>query len=391
MVEGGAIWGSDGPLDSVSADADAPAMASVSKTSVGTWQCRYRTPEGSSRKQTFKTRGEAQRFAREVEGAKDRGQYVDPRDGRITLGDYAETWMGTRLHRPRTAARTRSDLRTHILPRLGHRPMGAIRHSEVQGLVRAMSETSAPASVKNVSITLASIFTAAVADGVIGSSPCTGVTIPRVPKRRMVLPSPEEVHAVADAMPERYRVAVLLGAGAGLRIGETLGLRLEDVDFLRRELTVTHQLSPEGALVAPKSLESTRTVPLGDVVLEALSAHCGAFPGPMLITTTKGNPVRRSRWGEMWRPTLQRAGLSFRYHDLRHFYASALIDGGYSAVAVAKVMGHASALITLDVYGHLWPDANDVPRTALDAVLERSCPSRVPGEPLMGKSAGQDG
>jgi integrase len=210
----------------------------------------------------------------------------------------------------------------------------------------------------------------------------------------MVLPSPEEVYALSDAVPERYRVAALLGAGAGLRAGEALGLARTDVDFLRRELTVTHQLLPDGALALPKSEESRRTVPLGDVVLEALSAHVAAYPpaeSGLLLTTTRGNPVRRSKWGEMWRATCARVGLDYRYHDLRHFYASALIDGGYSVVAVQRVLGHASARITLDVYGHLWPDANDVPRTALDAVLDRrSCPSGVSGSSSIRISAGQE-
>jgi integrase len=125
-----------------------------------------------------------------------------------------------------------------------------------------MSECLAPASTKNAFVTLSSIFASALADGVIATSPCAKVTVPRVPKRRMVLPSPEEVHAPTDAMPERYRVAALLGAGAGLRVGEALGLALTDVDFLRRELTVTHQLLPDGAFAVPKSEESRRRVPL---------------------------------------------------------------------------------------------------------------------------------
>lgn len=227
-------------------------MASITKTTTGTWQVRYRTPDGDSRKRSFATRGQASRFSREVESSKDRGAYVDPRDGRITLADYAKTWMATQVHRPSTAARITSNLRAHILPRLGHRPIAAVRHSEVQGLVRAMSECLAPASTKNAFVTLSSIFASALADGVIATSPCAKVTVPRVPKRRMVLPSPEEVHALTDAMPERYRVAALLGAGAGLRVGEALGLALTDVDFLRRELTVTHQLLPDGALAVPK-------------------------------------------------------------------------------------------------------------------------------------------
>jgi hypothetical protein len=91
-------------------------MASIVKTRTGTWQVRYRTPEGASRKATFATRGEAARYSREVESTKDRGSYVDPKGGRITLADYAWSWMDTKVHRPTTVARLTSNLRAHILP-----------------------------------------------------------------------------------------------------------------------------------------------------------------------------------------------------------------------------------------------------------------------------------
>ncbi len=201
--------------------------------------------------------------------------------------------------------------------------------------------------------------------------------------------------ALADALPDRYGVAALLAAGAGLRIGEALGLGVGSVDFLRRELKVTRQLDQDGRFVEAKSDESMRTIPLGDVVLEALSVHIASFdPGPegVILTTSWGNPVRRSKWGDAWRAAMVTSGLSYRVHDLRHFYASALIDGGYSVVAVQRVLGHASARITLDIYGHCWPDPNDVPRTAIDAVLRnwRSCPSGVPGPESVGKVAGRE-
>jgi integrase len=115
-------------------------------------------------------------------------------------------------------------------------------------------------------------------------------------------------------------------------------------------------------------------VPLADIVLDALAEHLRSFPvGPrgLLVTYSDGCPVRRNRFGAMWRQSIARAGLSegVRYHDLRHHFASALIAGGCSVKVVQKALGHASARETLDTYGHLWPDSEDLTRRSIDAAF----------------------
>ena len=124
-------------------------------------------------------------------------------------------------------------------------------------------------------------------------------------------------------MPDRYRIAGVLAAGAGLRQGEVLGLTVDRVNFLRRELRVDRQMvTPahgEPALGPVKSNASIRTVPLADAVLEALAGHLSAFPaGPdgLVVTYVDGRPVRRNRFGAMWRQSQAGVGLPHRYHDL---------------------------------------------------------------------------
>ena len=91
-----------------------------------------------------------------------------------------------------------------------------------------------------------------------------------------------------------------------------------------------------------------------------------------MVTYIDGRPVRRNRFGAMWRQSVARAGLpTFRYHDLRHHFASALIAGGCSVKVVQKALGHASAKVTLDTYGHIWPDSEDLTRRAIDQALGR--------------------
>ncbi len=372
-------------------------MASIDRHSNGRWRARWRTPEGASRSEIFDRKLDAQRKIRDVEHDKDRGAYVDTAAGRTTLGAYAEDWLASRVHRPSTTARVASDLRTHVLPRLGDRSLSQLRHSEIQAAVKAWSAVLSPASVANVYRTVSAICAAAVRDRAIGANPCEGVVLPRRPAGEVVVPAVDQVRTLIDAMPERYRVAGVLAAGAGLRQGEALGVTVDRIDFLRRRLVVDRQMvtppSGEPTLALPKSDASHRKVPLADPVLEALADHLRRFPpgdDGLVLTYHDGRPVRRNRFGAMWRQSCARAGLAFRYHDLRHHFASLLIAGGESVVAVQRVLGHASAKVTLDTYGHLFPDAEDHTRGVLNAVLSSWCVTSVsPTAGEQDKTAGQ--
>ena len=175
---------------------------------------------------------------------------------------------------------------------------------------------------------------------------------------------------------------MLLGAGAGLRLGEALGLGVEQVEFLPRQLRVERQLltpsAGEPSFGKPKTPSSVRTVPLGDEVLNGLAAHLAAYPVGelgLIVTDDDGRPIRRSKWGHIWSRVAQKAGApEVRFHDLRHYFASALISAGCSVKAVQSALGHASATETPDTYSHLWPSDDDRTRTAIDLALRSSGP-----------------
>lgn len=341
------------------------------------WEVRYRDPEGKQRARLFDRRVDAERFVATTTADMVRGSYIDPSAGRVTFGEYVEAWLTSRVHRASTASRVESDLRLHVLPHLGRRPIAQIRHSEIQGWVRGRSEVLSPGSVENAYRTVAAVFRSAIRDRILAANPCEGVTLPRQSRAEVVPPTVDEVRTLLAAMPDRYRVAGVLAAGAGLRLGEALGLTVDRVDFLRRQARVDRQLiTPdrgEPHFGPPKSEASTRTVPLADVVLEGIAEHLRRFPaGPdgLVVTYIDGRPVRRNRFGAMWRQSIARAGIGeHRFHDLRHHFASALIAGGCSVKVVQKALGHASARETLDTYGHLWPDSEDLTRRAIDQAL----------------------
>jgi len=183
---------------------------------------------------------------------------------------------------------------------------------------------------------------------------------------------------VADAVPARWRALVLMAAGTGLRQGELFGLTVRAVDFLRRTMRVDQQLVlVRGApkMGPPKTAASYRTVPLPCVVVDALAAHLARWPADgdlgLVFTTQNGQPIRRSRFHETWTRAIAAAGVpeGTRFHSFRHFYTSLLIAAGESVKVVQARLGHASATETLDIYGHLWPDAEDRTRDAVDAAF----------------------
>jgi integrase len=360
------------------------------------WLARWRDPAGVQRKRAFDRRVDADRFLIEVAADLARGAYVDPRGGRVTVREYGEGWRSAQVHRATTAAQVESHLRRHVYPTFGDRPLGSVRPSEVQGWVRGLEQHLAPATIQVVYSFVAGIFRAAVRDRLIAVSPCVDVRLPKPEPKRVEPLATDKVEALIAAMPERYQALVVLAAGTGLRQGEAFGLEVGGVDFLRRTLEVRQQLvtmpGKPPYLAPPKTPSSYRTVPLPQVVVDALAAHLAAFPtvpveildathkpepksrqAALVFTAAAGVPVRRTRFSPIWRPAATTAGLGdgVTFHDLRHYYASLLIRHGESVKAVQRRLGHKSAVETLDTYSHLWPDSEDRTREAVDAVLGR--------------------
>jgi integrase len=356
------------------------AMASVRKWK-GSWQARYRGPDGRQHSRSFDRKVDAERFLTTMEAAKLRGDWVDPAHGRRHFGEVAREWQAAQVHRPSTREQVEFHLRKHILPSFAERPIAAVRPSEVQAWVKGRSSVLAPATVEVAYRYLAAIFRFAVEDGLITTTPCRNIKLPKIERLPVEPLTTEQVWALIDAMPERYRALVILAAGSGLRQGEALGLTVPRVDFLRRSLRVEEQLLlltyQPPYLAPPKTAASRRVVPLPPIVLESLAAHIAAFPpGPwqLVFTDEKGGPILRNRFSErVFRPAANAAGLpkGRTFHDLRHYYASLLIRHGESVKVVQSRLGHASAKETLDTYSHLWPDSEDRTRQAVETVLRR--------------------
>ncbi len=340
---------------------------------VKVWDVRYRAPDGKQRRETKRTKGEADRRAAIVEADKHRGQWVDHSD-RTTVAEYAMAWAAARPHRPTTARRVSSLIEVHIAStRLGDRRLSAVRPSEVQAWATDRAQVLAPSTLRSLVGLLRSVYGAAVLDRLVAASPVVKVQLPRHERARVVPLTVDQVQALADAMPARYRAMVVVQAGLGLRVGELLALKVGSVDFLRRAVRVEEQFAPKAKEVSePKTPRSRRTVPLPAVVADALAAHLATYPpGPagFLFTTGAGTPCTHDSYAtHAFGAASRRAGLpaGTTSHDLRHHYASVLLAAGESVVAVAERLGHENASLIVSTYGHLMPDSEDRTRRAVD-------------------------
>jgi integrase len=177
-------------------------------------------------------------------------------------------------------------------------------------------------------------------------------------------------------VPEQYRALVVVTASTGVRQGEAFAISTDTIDFLRRTLTVDRQVLHVGGepfLGPPKTEASRRVIPLPQVALDALAVHLQRFPTDgLLFTDEAGRMLRRAMFNRgVWRPAVAAIGVPVGtgFHALRHYYASLLIRHGESVKVVQSRLGHANASETLDTYSHLWPDAEDRTRAAVDSVL----------------------
>jgi integrase len=365
-------------------------VASIDKWAGGRWRARYRTPDGKSRSQVFDRKIDAQRFLTSIEHSKLASRYVDPAAGRVSFRTYAEQWRKIQPYRDGTERLVEQQLRLHVYPHIGDRPIGAIRQSEVQAMVRRASVTLAPSTIQVVYGRVVSVFRAAVRDRILVDSPCVDVKLPKPSSRVDNVMSTAQVLALAEAFTPahldrrglhgRYRALVLVGAGTGLRPGELFGLTLPAIDFLRRTLSVERQLvRVKGGVELTTSLKtekSRRVVPLAKVVVDVLAAHLGHWPADgrlgLVFTNERGGPIQQYPFSQAWATARDRAALPSWVngpHQLRHHFASLLIARGASVKVVQRRLGHASAKTTLDVYGHLWPDDEDATRAAIDDEL----------------------
>ncbi len=360
-----------------------PSLEKRTRNGQSRWYARYRDPAGKQLVKVFIRKADGERFLTTVEAAKLTGSYIDAKRAAITFRDFAEEHWAAHSHNlaaDTTRVGKRSRLDRHILPALANCPVGSIRPSTVAAAVARWSQTLSPGTVGQILRQVRQILDAAVADGLVASNAAKSVKAPTAPRRRDVHLTDEDVAAILAATPPHYRPLVIALVGLGLRISEACGLRVADVDFLRRTVRIRQQRRPGGDMGRLKTGSSSRDIPADDTVLEALSEQVRQWPRSdgLIFGSSIGRPLTKSIAGHVFDGIERAVGFTVSPHSLRHHFGAGLISRGVSVVAVSRWLGHSSPEITYRVYAYLRPDDEEAGRVAMAATMHKIIPDVYP-------------
>ena len=306
---------------------------------------------------------------------------------RQTLDQFITRWLSevvAQRTRPKTHQSYSEIARLHIIPTLGKIQLSKLSPQDVQRLMNdKLAEGLSPRTVTYIRAVLRMALAQALKWGMVARNVATLVDPPKTEQAAITVLSPTQARTLLDAargdrLEALYRVALSLG----LRRGEALGLRWQDVDLergiLRVEVALQVMVGVAPALVAPKTVNSRRTLPLPPMLVSALRAHrarqleerlCAGTrwqDHDLVFSTSIGTPINPPNLVRTFHRLLERAGLPpMRFHDLRHSCATLLAAQGVPARVAMDILGHSDIRVTQNIYTHVFDDAK---RQASDAM-----------------------
>jgi integrase len=386
-------------------------MAWAEKTASGKYRGGYRLKSGERRftEERYTRKADAQREAAALEADARRPGWRDPRKGDMTWGEWLEKWESLRVIEGSTTRNEKSMIQTWLLPKWRDVPLNEITHQDVQRWANEMGATNlarhkdsglpdedaprylASSTVRRYLNPFVSSMSAATEAGLIPANPATSIKLPPMPLPREVYFTREQYTALRAAVPLRSDRALLdFLVGTGARWGEAAGAHTDRLDLRRGDMTIAEVWDGEQIKPYPKG-RSLRHVPLMQWVVEDLDVpsgeRCGLrhksgmCRGALLFPSKRGR-VRDlrsfTRW--VWEPAIKKAGLvelGATIHDLRHTYASWLIQSGVPLERVSELLGHKD-LKTTQRYAHLAPvKSSDVEHALIDPARAVPAPAET--------------
>ncbi len=349
------------------------------------------TPNGATKRfyVSGKTKTEVRAKLRKVTADRDEGGFAfDAKN--LTVGGYLERWLPDSVRdtvKPITYECYERLLRLHLLPALGRVKLKALTPTHVRALYREKLDSGlSAASVQRVHALLHKALKQAVDDGLIPRNVSEAVKAPKQTRREIRYLTLQQAHALLGAVSEdRLEALYVLAIHTGLRQGELLGLKWEDVDLDAGVLGVRRTLSAAKsgpAFTTPKNNKS-RSVRLTPRAAQALRDHrerqskermrlAGLWQDHGLVFTTQvGTPLNRHNIvSRSFKPLLRRAGLQdIPFHALRHSFATLMLSAREHPKVVQEMLGHSGINVTLDFYSHVLPDMQEQATDRLGALL----------------------
>jgi integrase len=283
-------------------------------------------------------------------------------------------------YKPSAIRSYEKNLRLRVLPALGDRRLGDIQPKDIQHLLDKLQRDGASASTIDGTLTpLRAIYRRARTRGLAAPNPTTGLDKPAIRSKPRLFASPDQADAMLAALTGPSRALWATALYAGLRRGELMALRWEDVDLATGVIHVRRGWDTMEGEITPKSKQGRRNVPIPGALRDHLDQHAIATGRDGRVF---GPPRRIISWAEQAGDTWTALGLPrLTLHEARHSYASLMIAAGVNAKSLSTYMGHATIAMTLDLYGHLMPGNEAQAADLLDAYLARSTSTTTSTDP----------
>ena len=366
---------------------------SITKRSDGRWMAQVDLgwQDGKRRRKALygRTRREVQEKLREALHRKERGLPAVPE--RETVGGFLLRWLEIKQSRVRRRTHQRYEhvVRAHLLPHLARNRLAKLTPQDVATCLHRVEESKGAFSARSAREILRTALNQALRWELVARNVAALTDAPRHRPRQIKPLTPEQANALLAAVAgHRLGALITVAVGIGLRQGEALGLRWQDVDLDAGVLSVRQTLERAGTAPLfgePKTTRSRRTINLPDVVTAALRRHRTSQLEERLVagqewkdsglvfTTTIGTPVERGRLHKTFKAMLRSAGLpNIRYHDLRHTAATLLLAQGVDPRTIMETLGHSQISLTLNTYAHVMPALQREAAAKMDAILTPS-------------------
>jgi integrase len=309
---------------------------------------------------------------------------------RQTLAQFLQSWLAEVVKpsvRPKTLKTYDYIVKLHILPDLGNRVLTKLSPQDVQRFLNDKLKSGLSArTVRHINDTLRCALNMALKWGLVSRNVATLVGPPRIQRKEIRSFAPEDARTFLKAIKgDRLEALFSVALSLGLRQGEALGLRWQDVDFDAGTLRVSFAIQRiEGRLqmVEPKTERSRRVLPLPKTVVSALRAHRSRqleeklALGPewqetgLVFTSSIGTPLEPRNVVRKFHALLKDAGLPrSRFHDLRHSCASLLLAQGVPARTVMEILGHSQISLTMNTYAHVMPAMKQDAMDLMESIL----------------------
>lgn len=345
----------------------------------GNFRASFVTPDGTRvfAPVTFPTHADADAWLSTQRTDLIRGTWKAHETGQTRLRDYALNWLASRTDlKPRTAALYQSLLDRHILPVLGDLRLRELTPAIVRDWHTALGRSTGNTARAQAYRLLRTLCNQAVRDTELQSNPCQIRRAATVTAPERTAPTLAQIHALAEAVPARYRAMVLVAAYGGLRFGELTALTRADVTIpAQGPPTVTvrramHRLNGTWITGSPKTDAGRRVVALppflSPQLAQHLDQHVSPEPAALLFGTRSGLPLARSNWTATFTRARAAVGLpDAHFHDLRHAAATLAVQNGATLKDTMARLGHASTRAAL-IYQHTASDRDHAIAIALD-------------------------